>query len=151
VVEHESHPVSVAVDPGYAGSKGRDQFIQAREQNVGENGSFQMAPQPFDRIQARAVRWQPVNFDSIGICGQPLLIRLRVMELAVIAHKADLAAGVSLDQCDQEKQEVHATLAIGDRVRDLARRIIDSTVDHLFFVLTGRWDFWLCSHGRPHS
>ena len=151
MVEHESHPISVAIDPGYAGPERRDQFIQVREQDVGEHGSFQMSPQPFDQIQARAVRRQPVDFDSIGIGCEPLLNRLRVMESAVIAHEADLAAGVSLDQCDQEKQEVHATLAIGDRVRDLARRIVDSTVDYLFLVLTGRWDLWLCSHRRPHS
>jgi hypothetical protein len=151
VVEDESHPISVAIDPGYAGSERRDHLVQASEQDVGQNGPFQMSPQSFDQIQARAVGWQPVDFDSIGIGCEPFLNRLRVMESAVIAHEADLAAGVSLDQCYQEKQEVHATLAIRDRVRDLARRIVDSTVDHLFLVLTGRWDLWLCSHWSPHS
>ena len=151
MVKHESHPISVAIDPGYAVSECHDQLIQACEQDIGQNRSFQVSPQPLDQIQARAVGWQPVDFDSIGIGCEPLLNRLRVMESAVIAHEADLAAGVSLDQCDQEKQEVHTTLAIGDRVRDLARRIVDSTVDYLFLVLTGRWDLWLCSHRRPHS
>jgi hypothetical protein len=151
VVKDESHPISVAIDSGYAGSEGRDQLVQACEQDVGQNGSFQMSPPSFDQIQARAVGWQPVDFDSIGIGCQSLPNRLRMMESAVIAHEANLAAGISFGQRDQENQEVHATLAVGERVRDLARRVVDSTVYHFFLVLAGRWDLRLCSHRRPYS
>ena len=51
MVEHESHTISAAINPGHTGSEGSDQFFQTCEQDVGENGPFQMSPQAFDQIQ----------------------------------------------------------------------------------------------------
>jgi hypothetical protein len=80
VVEAESHLISAAINSGYSDSEGHDQLVHAREQDISQNGSLQMSPQSFDRIQAWAVGSQPIDFDSIGIVSEALLDRLCVME-----------------------------------------------------------------------
>jgi len=61
MIEHEPHPVAVAVDSGNAAAECLHQVIEGREQDVGQDGPFQMAPQAFDPVQTRTIRRQPVD------------------------------------------------------------------------------------------
>jgi hypothetical protein len=72
------------------------------------------------------------------------------MEPSIVAHQANLATGIQLDQGDKEDEEIHPTLAVGNCVGDFARRVIHTTVDDLLLVLTRCWDLRLFPHWRPH-
>lgn len=76
MVEHEPHLVPVAVDPAYAAPKRGDQVVQVLEQNVGQNGSFQVAPQSLDQVEARAAGWQPEDCNLMAMRLQPFLGQL---------------------------------------------------------------------------
>ncbi len=150
MVEHEAHSVTVPIDSANTLAERRDQIPQVLEQDVRQDCPLEMAPQPFDEVQARTVRRQPVDRDPVGVGLQPLLDCPRVMEPAIVAYQADLATGVCLDEGNQEDQEVHPALAVGDGVRDLGRRVIDATIDNLLLVLAGCRDLRLGAHRRPH-
>ena len=73
MVKHEAHTVTVSVNSPDALAESRRQVVEGFEQDVGQDCSFQMAPQSLDQIQAGAVGWQPVDCDQIGIGLEPLL------------------------------------------------------------------------------
>jgi hypothetical protein len=150
MVKHEAHPVAVAIDSADALAEGHDQVVQGFEQDVGQDSPLQMAPQSLDQVQTRAVWRQPVDRDPIGIGLEPLLDCACVVEPSVVAHQANLATGVRLDQGNKEDEEIHPTLTVGNCVGDLARRVVDAAVDDLFLVLAGRWDLRLRPHWCPH-
>jgi hypothetical protein len=150
MVKHEAHSVTVSINSADALAERRGQFVKACEQDVCQDRSFQMAPQSLDQIQARAVRRQPVDCDPIGIGLEPLLDRTRVVESPVVAHQANPATGVRLDQGDKEDQEIHSTLAVGNCIGDLTRRVINAAVDHLLLVLTRCRNLRLLPDRRPH-
>lgn len=151
MVEHESHFVSMAVDPGDAVAKRGHQVIDRPEQHVGQDGSFQMAPQPFDQVETRAVRRQPEDGDLIGMLGQERPHRLRVMETSVVADEANLPAGIGSQQDDQERDEVPAALGVGHRVGDPAGGIVDTPVNDLLLVLARGRNLGLLADRRPHA
>jgi len=61
MIEHEPHFVSVAVDAGDAAPERLHQVIERREQDIGQDGAFQVAPEAFNQIQTRAVRRRPTR------------------------------------------------------------------------------------------
>jgi hypothetical protein len=150
MVEHKVHAVSMSVDSANSLSECPDQVFQVSEQHVRQDSSLQVSPKALNEIEARAVRWQPEDFDPIAIGCEPVPHSAGVMESAIVAHQADLAAGVRLHQSHQKDQEVHAALAVADRVRDLARHVVDAAVDDLFLVLARCRNFRLYSYTRPH-
>jgi hypothetical protein len=150
VIEHETHLVSPTVDSTDPLAKRDDQLVQAREKDIGKNRSFQVAPQPLDQVQARAIRRQPKHLDLIPMRLEPLSNGLGVVEPAVVADQANLPTRISLDQRDQKDEEVRPALARSDRVNDLTRGVIHPAVDHLLLVLSRRGNFGLMTHWRPH-
>ena len=150
MVEHEAHPVTVSINSADAFAESGGQVVKGFEQDVSQDSSFQMAPQSLDQIQARGLRRQPVDRDPIGIGLEPLLDHACVVEPPVVAHQANLATGVRLDQGDKEDEEIHSTLAVGECVGDLARRVIHAAVDDLLLVLAWCWDLRLFADRRPH-
>jgi hypothetical protein len=150
MVKHEAHSVTVSIYSADALAESGGQVVKGFEQDVRQDRSFQMAPQSLDQIEARAVWRQPVDCDPIGIGLEPLLDRACVVESPVVAHQANFATGVRLDQGDKEDQEVRSTLAVGDCVSDLARRVIHAAVYDLLLVLTRCWDLRLFPDRPPH-
>jgi hypothetical protein len=150
VIKHETHSVAVSVNSADALAEGRFQFGKGLEQHVRQDCPFQMAPESLNQVQARTVRRQPVNCDSIGIGLEPFLDRSCVVEPAVIGHQANLAAGVRPDQGHKEEEKIHAAFAAGNCVGYLARRVINAAVHHLLLILTRCWDLWLFPDSRPH-
>ena len=59
MIEHETHSVPVAVDAGDAAAERLHQVIEGREQDIGQDGPFQMAPEAFNQIQSW---WGLANF-----------------------------------------------------------------------------------------
>ena len=112
MVEHEAHAVTVSVNSADALAEGRGQVVEAFEQDVGQDCSFQMAPQSLDQVQTRAVRRQPVDRDPIGIGLEPLLDCTCMVKPTVVAHQANLATSVRLDERDQEEEEVDSLLLL---------------------------------------
>ena len=151
MVKHEAHSVTVSIDSADALTECHDQVAKGFKQDVGQDSAFQVAPQPLDQVQTWAVRRQPVDRDPVGIGLEPLLDCACAVEPSVVAHQANLATGVRLDQGDEEDQEIHSTLAVGNCVGDLARRVIHAAVDNLFLVLTRCWNLRLFPDRRPHA
>jgi hypothetical protein len=150
MVKHEAHAVTVSVNSADALAERRGQVVNSFEQDVGQDGPLQMAPQSLDQVQTRAVRRQPVDRDPIRVCREPLPDTASVVKPSVIADQANLATGVRLDQGDKEDEEIRATFAVGDCVGDFARRVIHAAVHDLLLVLTRCWDLRLFSDRRPH-
>src|ERR1700722_7485054 len=95
VVEHESHTIVMAINSSDAALKGRLEIFQTVEEHIGNHGAFQMSPEPLDQIQAWRIRRQPEDLDAVAMFRQPTPDSLGVVEAAVVADQADLAAGVS--------------------------------------------------------
>jgi hypothetical protein len=150
MVKHEAHSVTVSINSADALAESSGQVVKAFEQYVCQDRSFQMAPKSLDQVETRAVRRQPVDRDPIGIGLDPLLDCTRVVEPPVVTHQANLATSVRLDQGDQEDEEIHSTLAVGNCVGDLARCIIHAAVHDLLLVLTRCWDLRLLPDRPPH-
>jgi len=150
VVKHEAHSVAVPVNSADAPSEGCFQVAKGMEQHVSQDCPFQVTPESLDQVQARAVRRQPVDCDPIGISLEPFSDRPRVMKSAIIAHQANLAAGVRLDQGDKKEEKIRAAFAVGNSVGDLARRVINAAVYDFLLILTRCWDLWLFPDWPPH-
>ena len=108
VVKHESHLIATSVDSRNAESEGSDQVVERSVEHIGQYGALQVAPQPLDEVQARAVRRQPVNPDLGAVMFEPLTYSLRVMESAVVANQANPSAPISPQERDQEYEEVRS-------------------------------------------
>jgi hypothetical protein len=70
MIEHETHSVPVAVDAGDAAAERLHQVIEGREQDIGQDGPFQMAPEAFNQIQSWTVRRQPVDRQLLRMSGR---------------------------------------------------------------------------------
>ena len=150
MVEHKAHSISVPVESGDAAPAGRYQIIDVLAQYIGQHGTFQVSPKPFNQVQARAVWRQPEHGDLIRVSLQPGLDRLGMMKPTVVADQTNLTARVGGHQCDQKCQEFCAALFVGHRVGDLARGEIHSAVDDFLLILARSGDFGLCPDRRPH-
>ena len=73
MVKHEAHAVTVSINSADSLAESRGQVVNAFEQDVCQDCSFEMASQSLDQIQTRAVQRQPVDRDPIGIGLEPLL------------------------------------------------------------------------------
>ena len=105
MIVQEPHPFFVSVNPGDAAPECGYQVVHRGEQHLGQHGSFQMPPQSFDQVQARAVGRQPEDFEAMSMGFQPRVNRFRVMEASVVADQPDLPTRVGRDQCDQEDKD----------------------------------------------
>lgn len=56
MVKNKSLLVPVAVNPAHASTEGGHEVIHGLEEDGGQDGAFQMSPQPLDQVQAGAVR-----------------------------------------------------------------------------------------------
>lgn len=151
MIEYEPHSVSMSVDSADSSAEGGDEIVHRFEQNIGQHGSFEMAPKPFDQVKIRAVRWQPEDGEAIGVLIQERPHCLGVMKTGVVANQANLSPRVAPQQDDQEGDEVPAALGVGHRINDAARSVIHTSVNHLLLVLSRRGDFRLSADRRPHA
>ena len=151
VIEHETHLLSMAIDACDAATKGSFEFGQLGEKDISDHRSFQMPPQAFDEIEARTVRWQPEDADAVAVGRQPSVNCLGMVKASVVADQANHAPRVGQKQRRQERQEVGATLGVRNRMGDLARGIVHTTISDLFLVLARRGNFRLAADRRPHA
>jgi hypothetical protein len=151
MVEHKAHFVPMAIDASDSAAKCRNQVVHGFKKDVGQYGSFQVAPQSFDQVQTWTVRRQPEDGDLIGVGGQPFSYRSRMVESAVVADQSDLATCVSGSQGDEKGQEVLTALGIGDGVGDLTGGVVHTAIHNLLLVLAGRRNFGLNSDGCPQT
>lgn len=150
MVEHKSHSISMPVDAGDAGAAGGNEIVDRLKQYVGQDGAFQMAPQSFDRIQARAARRKPKHGDLIGVGLQPRPHRLGMVKPSVVAHQTNLAACVGRHEGDEEGDNLRTALLVGHGVGDFAGGEIHAAVHDFLFILARRGDFGLDADRRPH-
>ena len=143
MIVHEPHPFLVSVDPGDAAPERRHQVVNRSEQHIGQHGSFQMTPQSFDQVQARAVGRQPENLEVMSVGLQPRLHHFRMMDPTVVADQTDLATGLGFQQRDQEDKELRSALLVGYSVGDPPAGEVDAAVDHLLLVFARRGNFGL--------
>ena len=99
MIEHKAHFAAMAVDLADASAERGDQVVHRLEQHVGDDGAFQVAPQPLDQVQAWTVRRQPIDLDLVFVCDQPLLDGLGAVKAAVVADQTHFAAGVGGGGC----------------------------------------------------
>jgi len=151
MIEHESHAVAVAVDPGDSLAEGSHEVVHRLEEDVGQDRPFEMSPQPFNQVQARAVRRQPVDFEAIPMGFQPRVNRLCVMEPAVVADQTDLASVIGGDQGGQEGDKLRTAFLVRHRVGDPPGGEVDAAVDDLLFVLARGGNFRLDADRRPQA
>ena len=107
MIEDEFHFVAMSIDAAHAAAEGRDQIIHRREQNIGQDRSFEMPPQPLNQIETWAVRWQPIDFDFVPVGVQPRPNRLGVVERAIVADQAHFAAAVSGGHINIDRERLH--------------------------------------------
>jgi hypothetical protein len=151
VVVHESHLVAPPIDSRDSLSERYDQVFERREQHVGHDGPFEMAPQPLDQVQARAVGRQPVDLDLLAVLFEPLTDGFGVMEPAIVADQANLATRIGSQQRLQIGQEVGSRLGRGNRVSDPAGGVVDSAIGDGFPILSRSGDLGLRADRSPDS
>ncbi len=110
VVKYEAYAIAVSITMADAFAECRCLVVKGFEQDVGQNCSFQMAPQSLDQVQIRTVRRQQVDCDPIGVGLEPLLDCTCMVKPSIVAHHANFATGIRLDQGDQEDKEIHPLL-----------------------------------------
>ena len=131
MLEDEVHFVSMAVDAGEAAAKRGDQIVHRDKQHVGQYRPFDMTPQPFDHVQARAIRRQPEDVDLVPMRSEPLPDSLGLMKPPIVTDQTNLSPGISGDQGHQKDKKVPAAFGPGHRLNDLAALVIDPAIDHL--------------------
>ena len=151
MIEHESHAVAMAVDPGDPLAEGSHEIVHRLEEDVGQDRPFEMSPQPFNQVQARAVGRQPEDFEAISMGSQPRVNRLRVMEPAVVADQTDFASAIGGDQSDQEDEELRSTLLVRHGIGDPPAGEVHAAIDDLLFVLARGGNFRLDADRRPQA
>ncbi len=81
MIENESHFAALPVDLSDASSECGHEVVHFVEQDVGQDGSFEMPPQ---------------SLDQIGMSFEPSVDGLGVMKTAIVADQPDLAACVGI-------------------------------------------------------
>lgn len=149
--EHKAHCVAIAVERGDSLVECRDKVVQSSVENIRQDRAFQVSPQSFDQIQARAVRWQPVDPNLVAVFLKKFLNRLGVMKPAVVANHQNSSPGVRREQRRQKDDELGSTFRHCHGVRQLGSLIVHSAIDDLLFVLSGGGNLRLFSTRRPGS
>jgi hypothetical protein len=150
MIEQEAHLIPLGVDGSNAAAEGGDQVVDAGEQHVGQDGSFQMAPQSFDQVQVGAIWRKPIHLDPTPVPVQPVADGSGLMVSGIITHQTDPATRIDAKQGGQERDELQAALGVADERGDLAGGIIHGSVDHFLSVLARRGHSGLVPDLGPH-
>ena len=149
MIEHESHFIAAAINASDTSAECLGQVIYVSEQNIGQDGAFEMAPQPFDEIQARTIRRQPVNLDLLAVRRQPFVHRLGMMKTPVVTYQADFSPGIDFHEKHKEFQKVYTALGGGDGVSNLAGDVVHTAVGHPLFIFSRCRYLRLAAHLGP--
>lgn len=151
MIKHESHMITMSVNTTDAAPEGGDQIIHRTKQDIGQDRTFQMAPQSFDQVQVRTVRRQPEDAESFRVLRQKRLHRLRVMKAGIVAYQTNLTTGIRLQQNRQKGNKVPAAFGLSHRMDNATGRVIHAAINHLLGVLSGRGNFGLLAFSCPET
>lgn len=85
-----------------------------------------------------------------GAGGKPLRDDLGRVESPVVADQEGFLAHIRFQQDYQKRQKRYATLGLGHGVRQVARFIVRSSVDHSFLIRSGGRHFGVVGNESPH-
>jgi hypothetical protein len=151
VIKYKPHLLTVTIDTGNPMPESSKQIFHPRKQHVSQHDAFEMAPQPFDHIQARTIWRQPEYLDLVPMCSEPLPDRLGLVKPPIVTDQTNLSPSISADQGHQKGKKVPPAFILGYCVNDLAAVIIYPTVDHTLFVLARRRNLELLADRPPTS
>lgn len=82
------------------------QGFDLSEEVVVQSGSFQVAPEPFDQVQLRAVRRQPDYEDVVRVLSKQSPYGLRSMVAGIVNDQRQSTLRVRLQELSQELAEL---------------------------------------------
>ena len=136
MIKHESYLTAVAADLSNTTTKGNNQIINGTKQHIRQNGALQMAPQPFDQVQAGARRQQPKYSQHVTVFAEAVGHCLDMVKSTIVTGQRDLPPHVRLNHRHRKGQKVQSTFACGHRMGNPFGDTIHRATDGLFVVLS---------------
>ena len=117
---------------------------------VVEAAAFEIAPEPFDGVQFRAVLGQPDHKDVCLVYGQEIQDLPRRMVRSVIQHQDQEPMTIGFHKLSKELGELRGVLLGMHHVVRLSTGPVEGAIDTPAFIGAGRWNDGANASQCPH-